>query len=212
MEKNMPKPFITQLGEMADDVMYSIMLLTVTDRSNDFLPFLYGHALELSAKAAGIELNVDDKLLNSHDIIPIYQSIAKQIPTISQYIPTEEHLREYKNVWVSTGHVLTKNIDILNPNKRQTNLNELMQWELAYFLENIKNLKYGFDKKKIFVSIIQIIYDGLNPYFLNLFIACRNIYFIERSNERLKKKVYPSLAKVKGIDDVMNKILNQQSQ
>ncbi|MEI6124903.1 MAG: hypothetical protein WCQ95_14905 [Bacteroidota bacterium] len=211
MNKNLPKPYISQLGEMADDVLYSIILLTVTDRSNVFLPFLYGHALELSAKAAGIELNVDDKILNSHDIIPIYESIAKKLPTISQHIPTEEHIREYKNVWVSSGHVLTKNIDILNPKHRQPTPNELKQWELAYFIENVKNLKYGFDKKKIFVSIIQITYNGLNPYFLNLFLACRNIYCIPSSNERLKKKVYPSLEKVPGIDDLMNNIFNKHN-
>jgi hypothetical protein len=175
------------LGEKADDIFYNILLLKITDPTNGFLPFLYAHSLELSAKTACLKLEIDYST-NGHNLMDIYKSIAEKVPFIEKLIPTEVQLRDYKKIWVSSDPILTKNINILDPKEKQPNPDELLQLELAYFVDNVMNLKYGIDKKKSYVSLIQISYEGLNQHFTNLFIECRKTYSNEISDRRFEEK------------------------
>ena len=64
----------TKLGELADDTLITIIVLKSKDNANDMLPFLHAHALELSAKAVCLKLNLNyKKLRDGHDLISIYK-------------------------------------------------------------------------------------------------------------------------------------------
>jgi len=187
-QEPLPIPIITSLGEMADDVFLSVCFLTIADSLNKFLPFLHGHVLELTAKTACKKLGLDYMQIKSksgHNLFEIFKLLQTKVPEIVPHLPTEEHFQNYQRVWVQTGAVLTKNIniDFLPPPS------ELWKWELAFFMDNVMNLKYGVDKEDIYVSILQMTNKSLNPDFLNLFTICRSVYSIPRSNRTLKGKL-----------------------
>src|SRR5437773_558871 len=59
---------------MTDDVFYSLITTRLTDQYNTFLPFLYAHALELSAKTAYFIDNIVN-LKYGIDKTPAYISV-----------------------------------------------------------------------------------------------------------------------------------------
>jgi len=204
-EQLLVRPF----GERADDIIYNIILLKLTDPLNSFLPFMYAHSLELSAKTACLKLDIDYTTLG-HPLIDIYKSLSAKVPDIKKYIPTEKHLTDYKKIWVSTEPILKKDIHILNPDEPQPSPDELQQLELAYFMDNVANLKYGVDKKKAYVSIIQLSYQSFNRYFMDLFIMCRNVYTSPTSDNSFETKFFKGFQKTPENVDFINKFLNRK--
>jgi len=194
------------LGRTADDIIYNIILLKSTDPINSFLPFMYAHSLELAAKTACLILEIDYST-NGHNLMNIYKSLSEKVPTIKNYVPSEKHLVEYKKIWVSSEPILTKNINILDPKEKQPNPDELLQLELAYFIDNVMNLKYGVDRKKSYVSIIQISYPGINRHFINLFIECRKIYADDISDEQFTSKFYRTFGRTKENEEFLKNFL-----
>ena len=53
---------------------------------------------------------------------------------------------------------------------------ELDKLELAFILDNVMNLKYGFTKQLVQVSCVALCNKEINSRFLSLFNLCRNIY------------------------------------
>lgn len=184
------------LGRKADDIIYNIILLKFADPTNSFLPFMYAHSLELSVKTACLKLGIDFSKDN-HNLMNIYNKIQRDIPSIGNLIPTQQHFTEYKKIWVKTEPILTKNINILDPKEKQPNLDEILQLELAYFIDNVMNLKYGVDKKNSYVSVIQISYEGLNRHFINLFVECRKIYANDNIDREFTTKFFNTFEKTK---------------
>ena len=203
--------FITgPLSSKADDIIYNIILLKFADPLNSFLPFLYAHSLELAAKTACLKLDIDYST-SGHNLINIYNSLSEKVPTIRNYVPSDKHLVDYKKIWVSSEPILTRDINILDPRQKQPNPDELMQLELAYFVDNVMNLKYGVDKKKSYVSLIQISYPGLNPHFMNLFIECRKIYANDTSDKQFTSKFYRTFERSKENEEFLNNFLSRNS-
>lgn len=196
------------LGEKADDIFYNIILLKNVDPTNRFLPFLYAHSLELSAKTVCLKLDIDYST-NGHNLMNIYKSISKKVPVIEKLIPTEKHLEDYKKIWVSSEPILNKDINILDPKEKQPNPDELLQLELAYFIDNVMNLKYGIDKKKSYVSLIQISYPSLNRHFANLFIECRCLYTNEASDNRFTEKFFRTFERTKENEEFLARFLRK---
>lgn len=190
---------VASFGQMADDVLFNILITKNKDCSNSFLPFLHAHALELSAKAVCYKLNLDLKnIKNGHDIISIYKLIATKLPDIIKYIPTAENLKDYKKLWIPG--VENKNnyeINCMPPN--------ILQLELAYFVDNITNLKYGFNKELLSVSVLNVCFQDLNLCFLNLYKFCRDVYATPLNNEMFKKKVIETFGI--GINNFINLII-----
>jgi Txe/YoeB family toxin of Txe-Axe toxin-antitoxin module len=147
------------------------------------LPFLHAHTLELSAKAACYQLGVSlASVKNGHDIIRIYGLLKSSLPNLNSAIPTGSHLTNYKKIWFPSNAPVS-NVQLPPPD-------ELDNLELAYFVDNVMNLKYGFTKQLIQVSSLAIAYKEVNSKFLALFRICRDTYADTDLNERLKGKIF----------------------
>jgi hypothetical protein len=166
-------------GQMADDYLFATVLHKSIYKMSSTLPFLHAHALELSAKAACHELGLSlADLRNGHDLMEIYRILETVIPEITGLIPTSSELNDYKNVWLR-DYGTPQHITLPPPN-------ELDRLELAYFVDNIMNLKYGFTKGLVSVSMIRISYSEINSSFLSLYRCCRAAYENIELNTRIK--------------------------
>ena len=172
----------SQFGKMADDFFFCILMLKSSCSQNNSLPFLHAHTLELSAKAACLKLDIPLPSKNGHNILDIYSLLQPILPSLEKDIPTSRHLWEYKKIWFNIktqGH----NIELPHPE-------ELYKLELAYFVDNVMNLKYGFNKKMEQVSSVSISNKEINSGFLSLFNTCRNVYADSEINNEIKEKLY----------------------
>ena len=168
---------ITTLGGMADDFMLTILELKARDSANQTLPFLHGHALELSAKCAILQLEQSldpDKL--GHKIQKIYAKIAVCCPEFGCLLPKPNSYARYRSIWVRDG-IPNQIIELPPPDL-------LDEYELCFFIENIVNLKYGLDKNMELLSPIHISHKSINSKFLNLFAGTRKIYATPDLNQR----------------------------
>jgi hypothetical protein len=169
-------------GRMADDYFVATILHKTFYKISSTLPFLHAHALELSAKAACHELGLSLTVLkNGHDLMGIYKILETEIPEIIDLIPTSAELNDYKNVWLRDDGT-PQNITLPPPN-------ELVRLELAYFVDNVMNLKYGFTKGLVAVSMLQISYSEINSSFLSLYRCCRAAYANIELNIRIKAEL-----------------------
>ena len=174
---------VPQFAQMADDFFFGILLLKTFESGNSSLPFLHAHVLELSAKAACYKLGIPiTGINNGHDILGIYKLLEPSIPNIASVIPTSAHLTDYKNIWFPSDAPLS-NVALPPPE-------ELHKLELAYYVDNVMNLKYGFTKQLVQVSCLQVSYKEINSIFLLLFTACREIYLDNDLNLRIKNKIF----------------------
>jgi hypothetical protein len=169
-------------AELADDFLFDILLLKANDKQNRSLPFLHAQALELSTKAVCYKSGIDfSKLRNGHDIVGICNLIAVSLPGIKPLIPTPEDLVSYKKFFVPSN---APNRDVHMPPPK-----DLHKIELAYFVDNAMNLKYGFTKELIQISIIGVSYAEMNTSFMALFNFCRHQYATDELNKRIRAKV-----------------------
>jgi hypothetical protein len=198
------KHLLDRLSRMADDVLFSIFLLQSSDRGNGFLSFLHAHALELTAKSACLSLGIDyHGLKNGHDLKVIYEKIGAEVPEITPLVPDAEAFEKYRDVWIPTEPVLKKDINLSylpEPPK-------LFMWEVAYLIDNITNLKYGFDKKKVYVSVFRIEYDGFNPHFQKLIGGTRKIYKTKELDHKMRLKMYATFNDEKQIEHLLKEVL-----
>ncbi len=190
---------IKTLSEMADDFLLGIIAIKRNDMTNNSLPFMHAHALELSAKAACYHLGIDVKK-NGHDIMSIYKLLNEHIPVLSSLVPTVKEFEEYRKTWL-IGNSTQPDLYIDDPMN-------LYRLELAYYIDNVMNLKYGLTKDNIRVSLFEISYKELNSHFLRLFNSCRKTYLTDELNDRYKKKVFSAVGQSKEIEEECEKMLN----
>ncbi|MCF2487501.1 hypothetical protein [Dyadobacter sp. CY347] len=159
-----------QFGRMADDFFLTLIRVKFQDYENSSLPFIYAHLLELSSKAACLKLNLDFSGLN-HSIYKIFTLIGTKHPEILGLLPPQSSFNEYKKMFVRSdaGH----NTVTLPPPDQDYLIH---QWEMAYIMDNVMNLKYGFTRDWVMLSNVMIAYEGFNDLFLPLFKATRKIY------------------------------------
>jgi hypothetical protein len=170
-----------RFGGIADDYFCSILVLKQTDSSNDSLPFLHAHCLELAAKAVAYKNNLNLSGINGHDILGIYKRIETINPAFTPLIPTNQHLIDYKKVYIRSD-AASRNVVLPDPE-------ELDKMELAYFIDNAMNLKYEYTKDFVQLSILKITGPSINQSFLKLYKLSRTEYSTPKLNQRLKKKI-----------------------
>ena len=64
-----------------------------------------------------------------------------------------------------------------------------MEYELCFFIEDAANLKYGFGKKRDQIGGVHLAYDYINPRFIDVYSACRNIFRTKQHDERLSQRL-----------------------
>jgi len=190
---------IRTLSEMADDFLLAIIAIKHNDKTNESLPFLHAHALELAAKTASYHFGIDIKK-RGHDIMSIYSLLESHIPNIKTLVPTRDEFETYRKTWL-VGNSVETSFDIKNPE-------ELFRLELAFYIDNVTNLKYGITKENIQVSLFDIFYKEINEHFLRVFITCRKTYMTDSLNTRFKKKIFGAVGQnvetEKKCDDLLN--------
>lgn len=190
---------IRTLSEMADDFLLAIIAIKHNDMTNDSLPFLHAHALELSAKTASYHFGIDIKK-KGHDIMSIYGLLENFIPTINSLVPTPEEFAEYRKTWL-IGNSTETSFDIKNPD-------HLFRLELAFYIDNVTNLKYGITKENVQVSLFDMFYKEINQHFLRLFNNCRRTYVTDKLNNRFKEKIFKSVGQNEETEKKCNALLN----
>lgn len=191
---------VSRLSEVADDFFYDILLLKSMDFTNSSIPFLHGHVLELSAKVACHKLKVDfSNVKNGHNVLEILELLKTKIPAIDPLIPSSASFEEYKDIWLP-GNSSNSNV-MLPPPK------EMDELELAYIMDNVMDLKYGFKKNYSQVSKIDICHEAINQNFLQIFNLCRQTYMDDNLNNRIKEKIYKVFGKNEGTDKRMYDLL-----
>jgi hypothetical protein len=156
-------------GMMADDFLLTILLLKNFDYCNTGLPFIHAHVLELSAKAALYTLDPNALSDNvGHNIRYIYSRLSQLIEGFPELLPSERSFQSYNDLWWNGDgpHTVEK---IPPPD-------ELCEWELCYFIDNIVDLKYGYKKNHKLISALDIATKNLNHKFMAIFGACRKQY------------------------------------
>jgi hypothetical protein len=186
------------LGSLADDFFFSIILLRRDDPRSRALDFLHAHCLEISAKAACYKLRIEDDSLNGHKLKNIYKLLAKHDPSISNVLPEDEHYLNYTKLWVPEN--LANDDDKKSTPRYILPRESSSKYELAYFIENTVNLKYGFTKLKSQVSVAQRIHSHINPEFLKLFNFCRKIYADANMDKRIKEKMHSAFGETEDTD------------
>jgi hypothetical protein len=172
---------ITTLANMADDVLINTLMLKSIDPENHVLPFLQVHALELAAKCALLKLEQKQTSdLLSHKIRVIFQSIIKHRPNMRNLFPSGAAFSKYRSVWIQDidKH---QNIELPNPDV-------LNEYEIAFWIENITELKYGFSKRFELTSSIHIFSPDVNNKFRVLFASTRAIYASAELNTRVLER------------------------
>lgn len=186
-------PYVSnRFGGIADDFFIAILFLKQTDFTNDSLPFLHAHCLELAAKSVVYKYGIDIQTINGHNIIGIYRRIEENYPEFSEFIPTDQHLDDYKKVFIRSN--------IPNRNAILPNPEELDKLELAFFLDNAKNLKYQFTLDFIQLSIFKISGQSINRSFFNLFNLSRKHYSNVTMDKKLKEKISNAFRDQKDLD------------
>jgi hypothetical protein len=170
-------------GQMADDYFLAIILHKTFYNMSSTLPFLHAHALELSAKAACYALDLSlSGIRNGHNLVEIYKLLKTKMPEINDLVPTNSELCDYKKVWIRD-----------NGTNQQITLPDppiLDRLELAYFVDNVMNLKYGFTRDLMLLSMLKIAYAEINYSFLALYRCCRRVYADIELDARIKTEVH----------------------
>lgn len=77
----------------------------------------------------------------------IYPLLYKSIPNLKQFIPEVKDFVEYKKLWRPMKAGVTSYKISQMPS-------DIVKAELAYYIENVTNLKYGFTKNQLRVSVL----------------------------------------------------------
>lgn len=172
-----------RLAEMADDfLIYIIMVKSNPENFKEMvsLPFIHGHALELSIKSACLHIGVKDEEFskvgkNGHNIIGLYDLLCSKT-IIKSTFPSKADMNAVESFFTKTQiSELPKDLDTL----------DLL--EMAFFCKNVIDLKYGSHKDGSNISNIGIEYKHINHIFLNFFKEVRKIYSNVSLDARFKK-------------------------
>lgn len=167
-----------EFAQLADDFFVLVLLAKKTpELANRALPWIFSHILELSLKASCI---IFGQKFYGHDLSSLWSSVQDKITVVNLW-PEELHFEMYRKVFIREG--AKPILDSLPAPEH------LYKAELAYWIDNIVDLKYGFDLKSKMVSIVHISYEGLNPAFLRLFKTLRDTYRDSNLNKRYEAKI-----------------------
>lgn len=183
-EKQNKAHIIKSFGELADDFFYNLLLMKSSDSSNNTIPFLYAHILELSVKTYCVKQEINYSDIGGHKIIDIYRRIAITKPELNLLLPKAADFINYKKIWFPSNSPVSK---VELPTEGPEKLDSL---EIAYILDNVMNLKYGFRKDFVQLSCLSLTYQEINKKFLDLFNFCRDNYKTDELNSKIKSKVF----------------------
>jgi len=191
---------IKQYSELIDDFLVIIIFLKMNDNTNMSLPFLYSHTLELAAKTACYKLNLREGI-KGHDILKILELIKTKLHILENYIPSKQDFKNYRKFWRPITE--TDNAVYMPAPK------DIDRQELAYFIDNCMNLKYGFTADLTQVSAIQLCNEYVNPEFIKLLKVCRDTYSTQTLNVRLESKLGKSVTENSEIMSTVFKYLTE---
>ncbi len=168
---------IREYSEMADDFFLSLLLLKKFNCRNKSILFQMAHIIELASKCALLKLdNHRNPSKLSHKIREIFGSLKTLYPSLVDFLPEDSLYSQYRKIYIQDA----PNQSITLPPPEQ-----LYQMELCFIIENITDLKYGFDKEMKLVSAISIDSPDINYKFTQLFKELRKIYSTEELNKRI---------------------------
>jgi len=171
---------VGQYSNLADDFFMDLVFLKVNDIQNTTIPFIYAHTLEISAKTACFYSDIWDGV-KGHDIRKVLELLKTKIPEVADYLPSGADFTEYKQFWKPTSQ--SDNAVIMPQPK------DFDRLELAYFIDNCANLKYGFNLEHEQISAVHVATDDINFEFVKLFKICRDVYCSDSLNDRLRSKL-----------------------
>jgi hypothetical protein len=202
-----PNSMAFQLGSMADDFFFSIVILKQADSASRTLPFLHAHCLELSAKAACYKIDPTEKALGNHEIMKLYDKIATRDSDMHSILPNDTYFTGYRNFFVPENLATSYDYDNSVP-RNVVSPSEFFKYEISYFIEEIIGLKYGVTKKMETISLKRYAYSEVNPEFLKIFNFCRKIYTNLQMDNRIKEKMYSKFEKTEDTDKFIARLLN----
>lgn len=169
---------IKNVAEHADDFVFLMIFEKSADsRGSRVVGWLSGHAIELSLKAACLHYRLPKIAGSDHNLTPLFYKLDRVKPQGNVW-PTNAHFSAFKTLFIRGGET---NAQLPSPTE--------FDWiELAFWISNIGNLKYGFDKDWKHVSILEIVCDAVNSKFLSLFRQLRSNYATPTLDARLKQK------------------------
>ena len=174
-------------SKMADDFFILTILSKITpENTNETLPWFFSHIIELALKTCCIKF---DKPSQGHILYNLWNQIKENFLEKDIW-PGNDHFEKYKKIFIR-GDASDKTIRSL------PKPDDLYKTELAYWIDNIRDLKYGFDLKATRISMISLSYTGMNLAFLKLFKTLRDKYKNKNLDERYIKKIkslFPNLA------------------
>jgi hypothetical protein len=88
-----------KFSRLADDFMLDIILLKKRGLQNEFLPSLHAHVIELTTKAALI--NVEGHIGKwNHRIMDMLERLPTSIDELGRPIPSEEAFAKCRELWL----------------------------------------------------------------------------------------------------------------
>lgn len=168
---------INKYSEMADDFFFSMLLLKKFNYNNQSILFQMAHIIELASKCALLKLdNHRNPSKLSHKIREIFDQLKILHPSLVDFLPEDSLYSQYRTLYVQDGS--DQSITLPPPD-------QLWQMELCFIIENITDLKYGFNREMELVSAIRICSPDINYKFTNLFKELRKIYATDELNKRI---------------------------
>jgi SEC-C motif len=162
----------------AQGFLSSLLVTKATDPGSEILPFLHGHTLELAAKAAMATLGT---VSPNHNVYDHLGSLQLEVPKLACLLPTPQDMADYKKVWID-GLQPNQNVVLPDP----TTLDRL---EVAYFIDNVTDLKYLSRKSGSPVSGIHISSPDLNSHFLKILLALREVFRTDELDDHLRQRL-----------------------
>jgi len=174
---------LQELSYLADDFFILILLekslgnIQNMGANNRALPWVSSHVLELSLKATCIHFK---KQYFGHNLRNLWDQVKSKFNNQNIW-PEPKYFEIYKKVFIPQ-----ENEQVISGLPIPDNLQRA---ELAYWIDNVTNLKYGIDKNDLMISTVHLGYVGLSKAFLDLFKGLRNTYKTEALNNRYRKQI-----------------------
>jgi len=187
---------IKNVAEHADDFVFLMIFEKSADpEGSRVVGWLSGHAIELSLKAACLHYRLPKIAGSDHNLTPLFYKLDR-IKQQGNVWPTNAHFAAYKRLFIRAGEA---NAHLPPPAE--------LDWiELGFWISNIGNLKYGFDKDWKNVSTLEIRYSEVNSRFLSLFRQLRSNYATPTLDARLKQK-FMRIYRTPGEETKLNALL-----
>ncbi len=165
-------------GRAAQGFLATLLVTKAADPHSEILPFLYGHTLELAAKGAVAKKG---PVPTNHNILLLLETLYSIIPELEALVPTTDEMSDYKDVWID-GHTSNQAVTLPAP----TRLDRL---EVAYFIDNVMDLKYLSRKSGHLVSALTVSTPGVNRHFMEIFVLLRKVFRTELLDDHLRQRL-----------------------